>query len=467
MAVDIIKLYVSLLSEFFVFSDMAVMTPTPTEGSPAPLLPDDSTSLTTAHYLMKVLTEIQDNVNEINSMEISGEISSSLRGLLDSAKWGFEDVLVHAWVRDAHAFHYLENWALSLSEPFTTEYLSHIQFFQRQVTTWAFKFASGAEPSSTSSRLARRPIPNEFLVKVTKAFLDATYAFLDGLVSLAEEGTPVTTAEKIPNVNLDTTGSLQASGPLNTLDLDTRTLLVISNFVYLKRGLIPSMITQFESAFNVTIDSDKAKLMTVVDQLDQTLFDTFLKPKVTIATGKLRGGILDPEMDWYETPQPTEIRPYVFETLMYLVGVHAQVSQAAPPLLDRTLNALVESLVEEALRCFKQVKRFGMGGMLRATLEIEFMHQTLSRYITANTAKMLSDLYTKISQAYARRPGDENLQSNLDGVKRTLGDTRRRTGIEFLCFRATKEKTTEKGDRAERRERATRSTGSAREQRIS
>jgi hypothetical protein len=50
---------------------------------------------------------------------------------------------------------------------------------------------------------------------------------------------------------------------------------------------------------------------------------------------------------------------------MYLVGVHAQVSEVTPPLLDRTLNALVESLVEEALRCFKQVKRFGMGGMLR------------------------------------------------------------------------------------------------------
>jgi len=99
MAVDIIKLYVSLLSEFFIFSDMAVMRPTPTEGGRAPLLPDDSNSLTTAHYLMKILAEIQDNVNEINSMEISGEVTSSLRGLLDSAKWGFEDVLVHAWVR--------------------------------------------------------------------------------------------------------------------------------------------------------------------------------------------------------------------------------------------------------------------------------------------------------------------------------------------------------------------------------
>jgi hypothetical protein len=45
--------------------------------------------------------------------------------------------------------------------------------------------------------------------------------------------------------------------------------------------------------------------MTVVDQLDKTLFENFLKPKVTIVTGKLRSGILDPQMDWYETPQPT------------------------------------------------------------------------------------------------------------------------------------------------------------------
>lgn len=52
---------------------------------------------------------------------------------------------------------------------------------------------------------------------------------------------------------------------------------------------------------------------------------------------------------------------------MYLVNVHAQVSGVTEPLLDRTLNALVEDLAEEALRCFRQVKRFGMGGMLRVS----------------------------------------------------------------------------------------------------
>lgn len=81
----------------------------------------------------------------------------------------------------------------------------------------------------------------------------------------------------------------------------------------------------------------------------------------------------------------------------------------------------------------------------QATLEIEFLHQTLSRYVTPSADQTLADLYTKISQAYARRPGDENLQSHLDGVKKTLGDTRRATGIEFLCFKQTKDKAKDKG----------------------
>jgi exocyst complex component 2 len=82
-----------------------------------------------------------------------------------------------------------------------------------------------------------------------------------------------------------------------------------------------------------------------------------------------------------------------------------------------------------SLTCFKQ-----------ATLEIEFMHQTLGRYVTPPAAKTLSDLYNKISQAYSRRQGDENLQQQLDGVKKILADTRRSTGVDFLCFRTNKEK---------------------------
>ena len=55
----------------------------------------------------------------------------------------------------------------------------------------------------------------------------------------------------------------------------------------------------------------------------------------------------------------------MYETLMYLVGVHAQITSVAESVLERTLNYLAETLADEALKCFKQVKKFGMGGMLR------------------------------------------------------------------------------------------------------
>jgi hypothetical protein len=127
--------------------------------------------------------------------------------------------------------------------------------------------------------------------------------------------------------------------------------------------------------------------MTVVGELDQRLFSSYIKTKLEIAVTLLRNGILAPDMDWYDTPQPSgrgfrihhiscqfythnasdgspEIRPYMFETLMCLVDVHGQVCSTAESLLDRTLHALVEGLAVEALKCIRQVERFGVGGML-------------------------------------------------------------------------------------------------------
>ena len=78
------------------------------------------------------------------------------------------------------------------------------------------------------------------------------------------------------------------------------------------------------------------------------------------------------------------------------------------------------------------------------------MHQSLGRYVTPLAAGTLSELYNSISQSYNRRPGDENLQASLDGVKKILAETRRATGVEFLCFRQTKASTGGSGSSASR-----------------
>lgn len=100
MALDIVKLYISLISEFFTLSDMAVMaSPGGSNNSSPPLLPLNSNSLSTSHFLMKILGDIQETVNELNSMDISNESAQSLKGLLESTKWRFEDILVNSWLR--------------------------------------------------------------------------------------------------------------------------------------------------------------------------------------------------------------------------------------------------------------------------------------------------------------------------------------------------------------------------------
>ena len=69
--------------------------------------------------------------------------------------------------------------------------------------------------------------------------------------------------------------------------------------------MLTSIITtELETALNIPIENEKQTLMTVVQELDKTLFESYFKPKSVALTAIVRNGILDPEMDWYETPQP-------------------------------------------------------------------------------------------------------------------------------------------------------------------
>ena len=84
------------------------------------------------------------------------------------------------------------------------------------MTTAAFKIA-GVETSSSSVARAPRqhPIPSAFVSKITKAFLDALYAILDGLVLLASDESPILHGKR-PS----TTNTAQMSlDPLELLDL--------------------------------------------------------------------------------------------------------------------------------------------------------------------------------------------------------------------------------------------------------
>ena len=102
MASEVIRLYISLISQFFTLSDMAVTTPQTGaigEHPLAPFIPATSNSLTTAHYLTKILAEIQECVSESLTMDVSGDANAGLRSLMESTRWRFEGALTEVWLR--------------------------------------------------------------------------------------------------------------------------------------------------------------------------------------------------------------------------------------------------------------------------------------------------------------------------------------------------------------------------------
>ncbi|EJT99244.1 hypothetical protein DACRYDRAFT_96078 [Dacryopinax primogenitus] len=431
MSLELTRLYVSLVSQHFSLSDP---NSSPLASSTFHFLPPATNSLTSAQYLEKLLGELNDCVGDVVGLEMGGggEAGEGLKGLVETARWRYVDVLCDAWHNDSKLFHHLESFTFvpptsgPTSITASPAYLDRVRQFQQHNASLCFKLAS---PSlGEKNKLPPAPYVN----RIKTAFLDSLYSILDGLVRFAsEDGEPVGSANDTES------------------DVDNRILVTVSNLYHLDKELIPRMMSDLEKASHSKLSEDRGTLSDVVQELDKTLFDDFAKSKAAVLTGIIRRGVLGSGMDWATIGRPQEVRSYMYDALIYLVQIHSQVSLMARPLLERTLSSLVMSIAVEALACFKQVTRFGMGGMLAATLEIEFFHQTMLQYVSPEAAATLGEIYTTISQVYQKAPpaggvGAANLQTELDAVKKTLHDGRKGTSVEFLCFKQKKEKEKEK-----------------------
>jgi len=81
--------------------------------------------------------------------------------------------------------------------------------------------------------------------------------------------------------------------------------------------------------------------------------------------------------------------------------------------------------------------------LLQATLDFEFLHQNMVAHVTPTSAALLADVYAVISKAYSRSNNEpaEELNRELEAVKRTLYDARKATSVNFLCLRDAKPRT--------------------------
>lgn len=206
---------------------------------------------------------------------------------------------------------------------------------------------------------------------------------------------------------------------------------------------MPQLVTLFETLFSVSLTDERKKIDSVLVQLDRQLFQSYNKTHIARTNGTIEAGIFSPS--W---APPTEKgksvaerqpSPYVFTILLSLVLVHTEVSTTSPPLTPRILRALFESTTASLIATFSdpRLERIGLEALMQATLDVEFMAQTLASYTTEKASATQTEIY-QVLDGKTDNEARVRLQEELSRLRGVLKSLREGTRVEFSCFRREK-----------------------------
>jgi exocyst complex component 2 len=228
-------------------------------------------------------------------------------------------------------------------------------------------------------------------------------------------------------------------------------LLTLSNLQALRSTVVPSLNTQFENAFSVKLTDETKTIRDVLSQIDARLFQSYTRPSIDSLRRIIRSGVSSPDWVPLQGTKPREARPYVYEALLSLVLVHTQVSTTAPSLTTEVLSYLLEQASKELLDAFKTRPRYTLEALMQATLDVEFVAQTLSHYTTDRASELQSAIYQELD---SRTDNDARarLQAELPEMRAVLKRLKEASKSEFACFKKPKRAGAGAGGGPERRD---------------
>ncbi|KAK1635368.1 exocyst complex component Sec5 [Colletotrichum phormii] len=410
--------------------------------------PPWSNSVSGVHYLSKMLALVGSGASDLAS--IGPVANGSDAGVLDRLKTLVNisrercvTALCAAWNKDAENIKFVEDWYRSPELGDLTRMPSSFSAFEGALLTGMQKILYISEAmSKPGAGDIVLPPPSKLLQMVRSQYVTTLYKALSGMVENAERS--VKKADDDWTTDMDGTIVASAapapSGGRATLDAgdrNVRMLLTLSNLQSLRAKVVPSLNSQFENAFSVKLSDESKTIKDVLGQIDARLFQSYTRPSIEELRNIVRAGVASP--DWVPEvgQKPREARPYVYEALLSLVLVHTQVSTTAPTLTSQVLSYLLEQTSRELLEAFRTRQRYTLEALMQATLDVEFVAQTLSQYTTDRASALQSEIYQELD---GRTDNDARarLQSELPEMRSVLKRLREASKNEFTCFRKIK-----------------------------
>ncbi|EEP78796.1 conserved hypothetical protein [Uncinocarpus reesii 1704] len=420
--------------------------------------PPYANSLSGVHYLGQFLILIGTAASEMADLgPISGGSATydQLKLLVSGARERCVRATCAAWNGDAEHCKYLEDWTRDPERKALTKMPGHFVAFENAILSGMQKILYISEAMTKPGSInVVTPPPTKLLQMVRSQFVTSVYKALSGLVENAErpvnmEGDDewVLVGPSALGSSLDVPSSVSVYGGIDSKNRNVRILLTLSNLKALRTDHVPQLVTSFESAFAVKLTDESKTIQDVLGQIDTRLFQSYTRPIVETLHTTIMNGISSP--DWVpSTSRPDQLRPYVYTAMLTLVMVHTEVSTTLPgvvssamspaspthPLTHKILAELLTRISKSLLEGFMSRPKYSLPALMQATLDTEFIAQTMSQYATEAAGQIQSQIYLELD----RRTNNEaraKLQAELGEMRGVLKRLRERTRGEFACFK--------------------------------
>lgn len=183
-AADSMAQFTTRLYAFFGLAPFAARAQEPLFATLPAWVPDPSCSLSTTHYLSSILGSLTDTLGEFKSLAIPG-VTQRLEALVLDVRFQFTEVLCCLWLRDARLCHHLENWAPNSQQPAITSYLFSLSVFNRWNAREGFYIADSRARMQGTPTAHDTQVLAAFSARLKATFVQALYAFLEGIVAAA------------------------------------------------------------------------------------------------------------------------------------------------------------------------------------------------------------------------------------------------------------------------------------------
>ncbi|KAK6346813.1 hypothetical protein TWF696_006921 [Orbilia brochopaga] len=407
-------------------------------------LPPSGNSVAGTFYLAQILGMVGTAAAELARLPIGKRATDQLRTMVATARERAIHGVCYSWQKDSNNFKLLEDWTRSSQNKAITKLPSQFLSVERTIVLGLQEIVHVNRAKADPNNPAITPPASSLVTFVRQQFKRSLFGALNGLYqnsikpmkdAVKDEDEVAETVNN--NATSTTAGQSGLAFSVDKNDPNVRMLLTLSNLQEIKGLVLPQLLEQFENAFGIPLTEDANSVRDTLAQIDTQLFEAYTRPRVEALASTIRTGLISP--DWIPATKAVVVTPYIHDALLQIVLVHSQVVTTAPTLLQRIISFMLESFSQSMLDTFKAhpTPKFGLPALLQATLDVEFVNQTLGQFVTQRAQQLQSEIYVELDQR-SDGPSRAALHRELADLRNVLMGLRRNTRAEFLCFRQKK-----------------------------